>query len=75
MIDEQAILSLLDPETAAQFRAFVKHRPIFNVLNNAGVFATRNGQVLLNFNHHGTITKVSVTTIYDPTRSGLDKLL
>lgn len=71
-MDRQELLNLLDPETAADFQAFLKFRPVFSVLNAAGVFATKNGQVLLNFNHHSTITKISVTTIYDTPKHSFD---
>lgn len=53
----------LSNEDAALFVQFRKHQDIFRTLLENGVFATRNGKAILNFNADGVLTRITYDTV------------
>ncbi len=51
------ILELIDEEALA-FRLFREHQDSFVAMLKAGVFETKNGQIILNFNSEGVLTEI-----------------
>lgn len=51
---------ILSDQEALAFLKWRKHQGIMDVLITAGVFQTRNGVAELNFDSHGTLTRIDV---------------
>lgn len=51
----------LTNEDAELFRKFRQYQDTFEVLEEAGVFNVRNGQVVLSFDAHGTLGDIECT--------------
>lgn len=51
------IIELQDPDALA-FRLFREHQDSFVAMLKAGVFETRNGVAILNFNSEGVLTEI-----------------
>ena len=50
---------------AELFREFRRVQDMLRVLNDAGVFQTKNGKIILNFNEDGVLTDIKVDkTLY-----------
>jgi hypothetical protein len=48
----------LSPTEAEAFREFMQLRDMLTVLTDSGVFTTKNGQAILNFNADGVLTDI-----------------
>jgi hypothetical protein len=62
MIEDSILYSMLDPQTAGQYKKFLKHQAVFEVLNQAGVFDIKNGSVTIDFSDTGHMMNVRITT-------------
>ena len=58
-IPDQAIY--LNESDVVKFRQFCEHYPVFNTLLDAGVLTAKNGQVVMDFDHQGTLMNVQIT--------------
>jgi hypothetical protein len=53
----------LTNEEAKQFLAFRQYQDLFTTLLKNGVFNTRNGQAILNFDANGTLTQIDLNMV------------
>lgn len=50
----------LTPEDAEKFKQFCQYYDVFNTLLKSGVFTTKNGEVLIRFNHQSDLMSVNM---------------
>lgn len=49
---------ILDGQDVTALAEFVKHRKLFDLLRDRGVFSTKSGSVTLHFDQEGTLRKI-----------------
>lgn len=55
---EKSVIVSLSPSDADLFVEFRKVQDVFSVLSENGVFTTRNGKAILNFNAEGVLDSI-----------------